>query len=309
MYPLIVLVLAGFWGGSFVAIQAIVHEAPPLTAAFWRVVLATVPTIIIAYTRGHRVFDRQLPVRQMCLSGILAMGIPWALLFWAEQHVNGALGAIMNATVPIAVVMLSPLYDPKYKVKPRQWAGVLTAFLGTVVIFWPRLQTGPRSDGLAILALVGMVLCYANAMSYTHRQLKGVPPFIVASWQGIAAALSLAVIGLFAGQPLVTPVLWESRTVWQGIIYLAIFSTAIANLLFVKIIQERGSIAASLITFLIPLVALLLEWRIFGVSPTHTTVYGLVMVLGGLYIVQFPRRRRDRTPITATTEEMPLPEN
>ncbi len=205
------------------------------------------------------------------LCGLLTMGFPWALLFWAEQHVSGALGAIMNATVPIVVVLLNPVVNPGIRILLRQWAGVLLAFVGVVVIFGPRVINGPASSTLALLALLGMVLCYASALLYTHRYLKGVPAALVAEWQGVSAGGFLLVVALASGEDVIA--------------------------------------SASLITFLIPVFSLLIEWVWLGQSPGHSSLSGLLLVIIGLYMVQFYKGRRfRRVPLIPPTEEAAIGE-
>lgn len=299
-----ILILALFWGGSFVVIQAIVHDAPPVATAMWRVIIATILTFI--FGKARRIVPPAHYRRHAMICGLLSMGLPWALLFWAEQHINGALGAIMNATVPIGVLLLNPLFNRSTRIQPRQWLGILTSFSGIVVIFGPKLIQGPASDGWAILALVGMVAGYAISVSYTHRYLKNVPAPAVASWQGVSAGAFLLIVSLFAGESIVSPVFWQIKTVWIGILYLAICSTFIANMLFVTLIQSKGSVVASLVTFLIPIASLVIEWTWLGNAPTPSSIVGLVLVLGGLYIVQFYKSRHFRRPPLATSTEQPV---
>lgn len=300
-----ILMLATFWGGSFVAIQAIVHDAPPIAAAMWRVVIATVLTFI--FGKARRITTPLHYRRHAMVCGLLSMGIPWALLFWAEQHINGALGAIMNATVPIGVLLLNPLFNRTTRIRPRQWLGILTAFSGIIVIFGPKLIQGPASDGWAIMALIGMVTGYAISVSYTHRYLKNVPAAAVAGWQGVSAGAFLLIVSLCARESILSPVFWQNNTVWIGILYLAICSTFIANIVFVKLIQSKGSVVASLVTFLIPVASLIIEWAWLGQRPTTSGLLGLLLVLGGLYIVQFYKGRRFRKVPLATSTEQPVP--
>jgi drug/metabolite transporter (DMT)-like permease len=299
-----VLMLATFWGGSFVAIQAIVHDAPPIAAAMWRVVIATILTFI--FSKARRITPPPHYRRHAMICGLLSMGIPWALLFWTEQHINGALGAIMNATVPIGVLILNPLFNRSTRIQHQQWLGILTSLTGIVVIFGPKLIQGPASDGWAIMALVGMVTGYAISVSYTHRYLKNVPAAAVAGWQGVSAGAFLFIVAVITGEPVASPVFWQVKTVWMGILYLAICSTFIANMVFVSLIQSKGSVVASLVTFLIPIVSLVVEWIWLGSAPSRSSVVGLILVLGGLYIVQFYKSRRLRRPPIATSTEQPV---
>ncbi len=298
MHAAIVVILAMFWGGSFVAIQAIVQEAPPVSSALWRVVIATILTFIYGLVRR---VERPVHYRRRAMvNGILSMGIPWALLFWAEQHVNGALGSIMNATVPLMVLLFSPFFNRAVTIQRRQWVGILIAFSGILVIFGPRLVHGPASDGWAVLALLGMVVSYAASVLFTYRFLKNVPPSLVGSWQGVSASLLLIVVAYVAHEPIFSPVFWQSKTVWMGVGYLAIFSTFIANMMFVYLIQSKGSVVASLITMLIPIASMSIEWVWLGVRPTPTVALGLTLVIAGLYTVQFyKKRRRDKVVVTA----------
>lgn len=288
-----ILLIALFWGGSFVAIQAVVQEAPPVAAAFWRVGIAIVLTFIYSYLRKLPPLNWRDRGHAM-VSGILGMGIPWAALFWAEQHVNGALGAIMNATVPIAVVGLGAvLHD--VRILRRQWVGIGIAFAGIVVIFGPKLLYGPSSDGLAILALVAMVAGYSTAIVYVHRFLPRVVATQVSGWQGLSALIFLGLVTRVTGESILTPTFWQVGTVWMGIAYLAIFSTFFANIAFVTLIQSKGSMMASLVTFLIPIFSMVIEWIWFGQFPTPNSFAGLILVLSGLYIVRFYKPLRFMT--------------
>lgn len=287
------LLVAFFWGGSFVAIQAIVADAPPVTSAMFRVGIATILTFV--YMKLRSVPRAAQPYRRRAMvSGIFAMAIPWALLFWAEQHVNAALGAIMNTTLPIFVLLFTPLFHRRSRMVPQQWLGILTAFAGIVVVFGPRVVQGPISDGWAILALAGMVISYAFSTCIIRRYLSEIPAARVTTWQGIAATPLLLVAALLTGEQVVSPVFWQVKTVWMGIAYLGICSTFIANLVFVKLIQSRGSVMASLVSFLIPIFSLLIEWVVFGQAPGPSALAGLALVMLGLYVVQFYKRRHFR---------------
>lgn len=304
MQILLILMLAGFWGGSFVAIQAIVQDAPPVASAFWRVLIATALTFV--YNKMRHVAKPQHYHRRAMLCGVISMGIPWSLLFWAEQHVNGALGAIMNAVVPIVVLLLGPYFNRSTKILVRQWVGILIAFAGIVVIFGPKLLSGPASDGLAIMALVGMVLSYATSVLYTHKYLQGVPASLVAGWQGVSGGTFLLVAALLHGEAILSPAFVQVKTVWLGIGYLAIFSTLIANIVFVKLIQTQGSVVASLVTFLIPISSMMIEWIWLRHAPSRSSLAGLILVLLGLYVVQFYKGRRERRALVVPPTEPTL---
>lgn len=288
-----IVMVAFFWGGSFVVIQAIVQDAPPVTSAMLRVGAATILAFVYAKLKGIPQAGSSQR-RTAMISGLLSMGIPWALLFWAEQHVNGALGAIMNATLPILVLLMNPLFKPRGRILPQQWLGILMAFAGIVVVFGPRVAQGPASDGWAILALAGMVTSYALSVCFIRRYLSDIPAARVTAWQGVAAAPLLLVAALLAGEQVVSAVFWQVKTVWMGIAYLVICSTFIANLVFVKLIQSRGSVMASLVSFLIPIFSLLIEWIVFGQVPGPSALAGLALVMFGLYIVQFYKRSHFR---------------
>ncbi|PIR20735.1 MAG: hypothetical protein COV45_04050 [Deltaproteobacteria bacterium CG11_big_fil_rev_8_21_14_0_20_47_16] len=284
------ILIGAFWGGSFVAIQAVVAQFPPLVAVFWRIALATVVMAPIVCVKRKPLWP-QHSKRLAMVSGALAMGIPWCLLFWAEQHVNGALGAIMNATVPVFVLLLSPLYHPK-AVTRQQWLGVGMAFMGIVVVFMPGLQTGGASNAWAVAALVGMAIAYANGLLFAQRFLRGLAPTTASLWQGVGGASFVAVVALSSGYSLWNPDLILEPIPRWGILYLAVFSTAIANIILLWLLQQKGSVTTSLVTFLIPLFSIIIEWMYFGTEPSRTTWAGTVMVLMGLYIVQFWRQRK-----------------
>ncbi len=241
------ILLAAIWGGSFLLMKMGASEFGPFATAFLRVLLATAFLLPLLLWRGQWAALRA-KWRPALLVGVLSSGAPFVLFGFAVLHINTGLASIMNATTPLwaALVAWLWLHDKPTRIR---LLGLAIGFAGVAALAWDSatFKAGAASPGMAVLATLAATLCYGIAASCAKKYLTGLPPLASATGSQVGAVLFLlvpAAMHLPAQNP--------SNTAWLAIVLLALFCTALAYILFFRIIAAAGPANASAVTFLIP---------------------------------------------------------
>ena len=215
--------------------------------------------------------------------GLLNSALPFALYAFAVLHIATGLSAILNATVPLSGALVAWLWL-KDKPSGLRSLGLLIGFVGVALLvlgksgFNPAIAPAAGSMGLTLLAMGACLLatlCYGLAASFTKRHLGGIHPMATAAGSQIGATLVL-----------VLPTLWfwpqqpVSGTAWWAVIALGLLCTAVAYVLFFRIIEAIGPSKALTVTFLVPVFALL-----YGVLFLSETITRWTMVCGAVILV------------------------
>jgi drug/metabolite transporter (DMT)-like permease len=287
------LMLAGLWGGSFAFIRVAAPALGPLWLAFARVSIAFLALFALALVR------RSLPPfrshwRSLAIIGVVNSVLPFTLFAFAEQYVGASTAAILNATSPFFAAIVSALWlhDPFTRFK---LAGMALGLAGvTLLVGW---QPEPATSGamLAILACLAAALCYAVASCYVKRYLRDVSSEAVALYSQFTAAVALGPALLFVPMPA-----WPSSLVVGNVLALALGSTAIAYLLYFRLIESIGPARALTVTFLIPLFGVLWGALFLGEAPTWNTFAGCALILSGTWIAT-----RDRSGLQTSSAAGP----
>jgi drug/metabolite transporter (DMT)-like permease len=270
------IVLAAMWGGSFLLMKMGASEFGPFATAFLRVLMATAFLLPLLLWRGQWAALR-VRWRAILLVGALNSGLPFVLFGYAVLHINTGLASIMNATTPLWAALVAWLWLRDRPTSVRL-LGLVIGFAGVAALAWDKatFKAGAASPGLAILATLAATLCYGIAASQAKKYLTGVPPLASATGSQIGAMLFLLL-------PAVThiPAHNPSGRAWLAIVLIALFCTALAYILYFRIIVAAGPARAASVTFLIPVfgVAYGVLFLNEAVTPTML-VCGAVIVLG-----------------------------
>ena len=276
---LLLLTLSVLWGGSFFFTKIAVLELPPLTVALGRVAMAAAILIVLARMTGVALPDRMAAWRPYLLMGLLNNAIPFGLIFWGQTHIPSGLAAILNATTPLFTVLVAHVATTDEKLTSARLAGVAAGLAGVVVMIGPDLLRELGANVLAQLACLGAAISYAFAGVY-GRRFRHEPALRVAAGQLVASTLILAPVALVIDRPwtLAPP----SMTAVAALVALATFSTAIGYLLYFRILARAGATNLLLVTFLIPVSAILLGILVLGeqLEPRHLA--GMAAIAVGL---------------------------
>jgi len=289
----LLLVLSVLWGGSFVFTGMALTELPPLTLVALRVGLAAVVLHLAVTALGQ-----PLPRGRAIWTAFAGMGlrnnvIPFCLIAWSQTRIPSGLAAILNATTPLATVIVAHYLTIDEKATGRRILGVLTGLTGVVVMIGPDALTGLGSRAVAQLAVLAAALSYAFAGVYGRRFTRlGIAPLHSATGQLTASAAMLLPLALIVDHPwtLAMPSLATAGAVLGA----AILSTAVGYLLYFRILLTTGATNLLLVTFLIPVSANVLAVLVLGERLTPVSLVGMALIGGGLAAIDgrlLPRER------------------
>jgi drug/metabolite transporter (DMT)-like permease len=276
---LLLLALSVLWGGSFFFAKIAVAEIPPLTVALGRVAIAAAILVVLARATGVALPDGLRAWRPYLLMGLLNNAIPFGLIFWGQTHIPSGLAAILNATTPLFTVLVAHWATADEKLTPARLAGVAAGLAGVIVMIGPDMLRELGSNIFAQLACVGAAISYAFAGVY-GRRFRGEPPLRVATGQLIASTLILAPVALIIDRPWTLAM--PSLSVWAALVALATLSTALGYVLYFRILARAGATNLLLVTFLIPVSAILLGTLILGEQLAARHIVGMVAIAIGL---------------------------
>ncbi|MDA7949267.1 MAG: DMT family transporter [Hyphomicrobiaceae bacterium] len=277
----LLILLSVLWGGSFFFAGVAVRELPPLTVVLVRVFLAAVALLPLFWYFGHtmpRSFTGWVPFIGM---GLLNNVLPFGFIFAGQTQITVGLASIINAMTPVFTVIVMAMFHEE-RLTANRIAGVLLGVVGVAVL---RGFDGV-SDGNQLL---GMGLCLAGAVSYGfaglwgRRYLVGVPPIKSATCQLLCSSLIIGVAVAFIDQPWTLPAPGPG-TLWS-LAGLAILGTALAYIVFFRILVRAGASNVMLVTLLIPVTALLLG-NVFLNEPVQSKeIIGALIIGAGLLFI------------------------
>ena len=278
---LLLLVLSVLWGGSFFFIGVAVKVLPPLTIVALRVGLAAVTLNLIVRATGLRMPKKWLYWKAFLSMGLLNNLIPFCLIVWGQMHIASGLASIFNATTPLFTVIVAHIFTKDEKMSGGRMFGLLVGFVGVAVIIGLDSLGGLGANVLAQFAILGAALSYSFAGVYGRRfKGMGVAPLVTATGQVTASTLLLAPLALFVDQPWTLAM--PGLGVWAALAGLALVSTALAYIIYFRLLATAGATNLLLVTFLIPVSAILLGVAFLGESLAGKDFIGMGLICLGL---------------------------
>ena len=275
------ILLSIFWGGSFFFVEIALRGFLPFTVVFLRVAIAAVILLGVVYLRGQRMPTSYKTWGAYLVMGILNNAIPFSLIVWGQTRIDSGVASILNATIPIFTVILAHLLTSDEHLTIRKMIGVLTGFLGVYLMMAPELKDGFSWRGLGQIAMLGAAVSYSFAGIFGKR-FKDLSPVVNSA--GMLICSSIVMLPLFI---ITTPfgTLNPSMDAISAVFGIAIISTAMAYLLYFRILASAGATNVLLVTFLVPISALLLGVGVLG-EVIHVWEYaGLGCIFLGLILI------------------------
>jgi len=278
----LLLSLSALWGGSFFFAKIAVAELGPLTVVLGRVALAAVCLNTVLALSGRSLMRENAPWSAFFVMGTLNNLVPFALIFWAQTHIASGLASILNATTPLFTVIVAHLLTPDEKMTGGKITGALAGLAGVAVLVGPDALRAFDAGVWGELACLGAALSYAFAGIYGRRfKAMKVAPLEAAAGQVTATSiLILPIVLVFEAPWNATP--WPGSETWGALIGLAVLSTALAYVLYFRILATVGATNLLLVTFLIPVTAILLGTAFLGERLEVRQVAGMALIALGL---------------------------
>ncbi|MEB4589460.1 DMT family transporter [Candidatus Thiothrix sp. Deng01] len=266
------LLLAALWGGSFLFMR---YAAPAFGAVplIWlRVAIAAACLLPLLWWRGQLgiLWSR---AGAMLVVGVFNSALPFVLFAWALLSISAGLASILNAVTPIFTALIALLWLGE-RLNKSQAAGLLIGFVGVLLLAADKADFKPGGSGWAIVAMLGATLSYGFVANYMRRTLVGVPSLAAAAGAKLMASLVLSPLAYWFW-----PAVMPDLKAWLAVVCLGVGSTALAFVLFFRLLTEIGAARAVTVTFLVPVFGVL--WGKLFLGETITTP----MLLGGAVIV------------------------
>jgi drug/metabolite transporter (DMT)-like permease len=257
----LLLLLSTFWGGSFFFTGIVVREIPPLTGALGRVAIAGMALYVVVRAMRLSFAPTRAVWGSIVVFALINNVFPFGLLFWGQTRIPSGLASILNATAPLFTVIVAHFATADDKLTVGRAVGLVVGFAGVVVMLGPDLLGQLDRNVLAQLACLAAAFCYAVSSVY-GRRFRGIPPASLACSQMAASTLIFIPIVLTLEQPFAMPT--PSANALLALIGVGLISTAAAYLIYFRVLARAGATNLMLVTFLIPVSAILLGTTLLG---------------------------------------------
>jgi drug/metabolite transporter (DMT)-like permease len=273
------LVLLGLiWGASFMFIKVALPTVPPFTIVFVRTALAGLVLYAVVRKRGMRMPPPGAMWLSFLLMGLFNGAIPYSLINWGEVHIEAGLGAIFNSLMPLFTVVFAHFATRDEKFSRKKIAGVILGMSGVTLLMGPSVLKGLGSHVLGQLAVAGAAASYAVAAIYGKR-LGRDTPLVLATGQMAGGALLIAPLMIAVDRP------WSLSPDMAAIfclVLLAVTNTALAYVLYYRLLSQVGATRLSLVTYIIPVSGVFWGWMVLGEKLGWTAFAALGLILASV---------------------------
>lgn len=278
------LLLSMLWGGSYFFVEIALLEWSPLLIVAVRVVVAAIVIWGIVLAAGLPV-PRSWPAWiAFFWMGLLNNIFPFLLIVWGQKEIESGLAAVLTAAAPIFTVIVAGALLKDEPVTRSKLFGVVLGLIGVVVLIGPSALTGLDTNLFAQIAVLGAALSYAFAGVYARRFPRmNIDPIVAAAGQLLMSSLIMILLALVFEAP--NQLLESSAKVWIAVGLMAIFSTALAYILYFRLLASAGATNAILVTLLIPVTAILLGAIFLNERLQWLHFLGMLVIGLGLSVI------------------------
>lgn len=284
---LLLIVLSTLWGASHTFIRVGVETIPPVTLIAARTLIAGLLLIVWMSVSGVAMPGSWVIWKRLFVQAFLNSVIPFTLIAWAEQYVEAGVATILNSTAPVFVFFVTWFLTKHEAVTTRKLVGVIAGLLGICLIIGFSALNGLGDQVLPQLAIVAATICYAGAAIY-GRSFQGLSPLVPAAGSLIAGAIVLIPISLIFDRPWALQPSFNSTA---ALLLLSVFSTAIAFVIYFRLVQTLGSVGTTSQAYLRVPIGVAIGAIFLGESLSPTIWMGLGCVVIGVATMTIPARK------------------
>jgi len=288
------------WGTSFLWIKIAVAETGPFTLVGLRLLFGFLGLLVVMIVQRTKLPRDRRTLLAFAFMGLFNTALPFILITWGETRIASSLASILNGTVPLFTIVIAHFWLHDEKITLPRLGGLLMGFAGIVVLVSGDLTAqGLQSDVLGQLAVVAAAISYALAITFSRRHLRNQPP-VLQTGMVLLIADSIIWATAFSGaeRPLAFP---HSFLPWFAILWLGLLGACVAYLLFFWLINAWGPTRASLVTYIFPVIGLVLGIIFLHESADWRLLAGSALIVAGIGVVNL-RLRPKLAPQAAATD-------
>jgi drug/metabolite transporter (DMT)-like permease len=289
----LLLLLATLWGASYTFLKVAVETIPPVTLIAGRTLIAGLLLVAIMHGRGVKMPLDAANWRRFLFQACLNSVIPWVMVAWGAQALDAGVATILNSTAPIFTFFLTFAITRHEAVTSRKLIGVIAGMAGICLIVGVQALAGLGEQLIAQIACVLAAVCYAGAAIF-GRNCGGLDPMAPAAGSLLCGAAILIPLGLVVDRPWT---LAPSMHSLLALLAIAVFSTALAFVIYFRLIQTLGSVGATAQAYLRVPIGVAFGVAFLGEQLSSTVWIGLACVVVGVAAMTIPARRAKPVPV------------
>ena len=281
--------LVAMWGSSFMFIKLGVATVPTSTLVAARLILGAMILLAVVYVRGARLPPFGRVWSYYTILALLGNCIPFTTITWGQQRTDSALAGILMAVMPLASMVLAHFFVKGEHMTRNRVIGFMLGFAGIIVLMGPSAFGGIGGQSLATLSQVAILvgaLCYAGNSVLTRILARGDDVLVASAAMLLIASVVALPVALLIDKP------WQveaSAASLSAILWLGVGPTAIATVVYFKLIASAGPTFMSLVNYMSPAVAVYLGVALLGETPGIHAYIALALILMGIAISQWRR--------------------
>jgi drug/metabolite transporter (DMT)-like permease len=299
----LLFILLGFlWGSSYLFIKIGVEAGlQPFTLVAGRLLIGFVLLAVVVAVAREQLPRNVRIYGHLAVMAVFSVALPFCLITFAEQSTDSTLAAILNASVPLFVILIAAAALADERITAPRVAGLVVGFIGVAILvgFDPGVLAG--TDVVAVLALIGSSISYATGAVYARRYAHGLRPMIPAMFQVGIAMLMTGTLALIFEQPITIPGRFDAIL---AVVWLGLLGSGTAYLVFFRLLREWGATRTSLVAYLLPVFGIVLGAAVLQEHVDARTILGTALVIGGIALVN-ARELPWRRGAAAAAEEHP----
>lgn len=276
------------WGSTWLVIKIGLEFLPPFIFAGIRFAVATAALVLLTKVIHAHIPKDHASWILMIFLGIFQITLPYGLVFWGEQYISSGLSAVLFATLPFFVVIFAHVMLNERLTRFKA-IGVIASFAGLLAIFWRDVfaaqNFGAMSSLLGSLAVVGSAASAGLANVVAKRHAEEIDPAANVLVQSATGALILSCFGIATES---SSTLNFSFAALASILYLGVVGSALAFVGLYWLLTKITATNSSLVTFITPILALILGWAILREVPDVSVGLGAALILVGVYLTMKP---------------------
>jgi len=271
------------WGSSFLWIKIALDNVGPFTLVAWRLLIGVAGLALVVLFR-RPTFPRGLRIYGLlALLGVTNTALPFLLISWGEQSIDSAVASILNGTVPLFAMVFAHFALQDDRMTRARVAGLILGFLGVIVLMSGDLVPGEvRTGGLGQLAILVASILYAFSTVFARKNLHGLSPVVQSFVPLVVADLFIWTGAVAIEAPVLAP---TSGLTWFALVWLGLLGSCVAYLLLFTLLHRVGPTRTTMVTYVFPVVGLVLGIVFLQEPVTPSLLIGAAMVVAGILVV------------------------
>lgn len=278
------VLLSIIWGSTWLAIKIGLESLPPFYGVFFRFLLAALILFGIMKVRGMAIPTDGESWKLFTAMGLLSLGLPFSIIYWSEQFLPTGLMSILFAVFPFMVAIFSHLFLPEEPLNKYKVIGIVLGFVGIVVIFSRSFSAEGTPNDFSVPGMIGVLVStvfQAAGVIIVKKKGKAVNP-ITLNFGGMLVA-TFPVLGMALAFERFSDIHFDANAI-GSIVYLGTLGSVVTFVVYYWLLKRLQVVYLSFLTFITPIVAVVLGAVVLGETLEHNTFLGAAFVLAGILV-------------------------